>query len=44
MSAYLIEIAFTITSAHFKVYHFQNVSGKSVCKVNGSPAQPTLYN
>ena len=40
---YWIEIAFTITSAHFKVYHFQKVSGKSVWKVNGSPTQPTLY-
>ena len=40
---YWIEIAFTITSAHFKVYHFQEASEKSVWKVNGSPSQPTLY-
>ena len=40
---YWIEIAFTITSAHFKVYHFQKVSGKSVLEGNGSPTQPTLY-
>ena len=39
-----IEIAFTIiTSAHFKVYHFQEASEKSVWKVNGSPTQSTLY-
>ena len=43
---YWIEIAFTITSAHFKVYHFQKVSGKSVLEGNGAllnPTQPTLY-
>ena len=40
---YWIEIAFTIAFAHFKVYHFEKVFGKSVWKVNGSPTQPTLY-
>ena len=40
---YWIEIAFTITSAHFKVYHFQKVSGKSVLEGNGSRTRPTLY-
>ena len=40
---YWIEIAFTITSAYFKVYCFQKASGKSVWKVNGSPTQSTLY-
>ena len=38
-----IEIAFTIRSAHFKVYHFQKVFGKSVWKVNRSPTRPSLY-
>ena len=40
---YWIEITFTITSAYFKVYHFQKASGKSVWKVNGSPTHPTFY-
>ena len=40
---YWIEIAFTITSTHFKVYQFQKAFGKSICKVDGSATQPTLY-